>query len=147
MACCRDHQRSKVYAWERAIIAPRDTTPVVPFERAQLLIDGVWLMEGLFYPPRVVPLNPQATTKWATGCRLEISLRQHEPTPTWVILHEIAHALVQDDAHGPDYVGLYMGLLDRHLKIPQPMLMWTAAQAGVQFNLGVKPRLVEAHNG
>jgi len=145
MTSCRDYQRSKVYAWEREVIAPRDLTPPAPFERAQLLVDGVWLMERLFYPPRVVPLRPRITTIVATGNRLEISLRQHQPTPTWVILHEIAHALVQDDGHGPDFVGLYMGLVDRHLKIPQPMLMWTAAAAGVQFNLGARPRLVEAH--
>jgi hypothetical protein len=33
-----------------------------------------------------------------------------------------------------------MGLLDRWLGIPTPLLMFTAAQHGVTFNLGAKPR-------
>jgi hypothetical protein len=36
-----------------------------------------------------------------------------------------------------------MGLLDRWLGIPTPLLMFTAAQHGVTFNLGAKPRFKE----
>jgi hypothetical protein len=58
---------------------------------------------------------------------------------------EVAHALSStvdgdSEAHGPDYVGLYMGLLDRRLRIPMPLLMFTATQHGLAFNLAAKPR-------
>ena len=47
------------------------------------------------------------------------------------------------DAHGPDYVGLYVGLLDRRLRIPMPLLMFTAGQHDVAFNLAAKARFKE----
>jgi hypothetical protein len=113
-----------------------------------MLVDGVWLAEQLLYPPRVEPLPRQARRTWATGSRTTIRLPQDRPTPTYVILHEVAHALSStvdgdSDAHGPDYVGLYMGLLDRRLRIPMPLLLFTAAQHGLAFNLAAKPRFME----
>ncbi len=113
-----------------------------------MLVDGVWLAEQLLYPPRVEPLARQARRTWATGSRMTIRLPQDRPTPTYVILHEVAHALSSTvdgdtDAHGPDYVGLYMGLLERRLRIPLPLLMFTADRHGVAFNLAAKPRFVE----
>src|SRR3954469_2098877 len=71
----RDPQRSRVYAWEEAVVAPRDRS-AIPFEQAQLLVDGVWLAEQLFYPPRVEPLPRQARRTWATGSRTTIRLPQ-----------------------------------------------------------------------
>ncbi len=144
----RDLQRSRVYAWEDAVVAPRDRS-AIPFEQAQMLVTGVWLAEQLLYPPRVEPMPHQARRTWATGSRTMIRLPQDRPTPTYVILHEVAHALSSTvdgdtDAHGPDFVGLYMGLLDRRLKIPTPLLMFTANQHGVTFNLAAKPRFMEA---
>ena len=46
----RDPQRSRVYAWEEAVVAPRDPS-AIPYEQAQMLVDGVWLAEQLLYPP------------------------------------------------------------------------------------------------
>jgi hypothetical protein len=144
----RDLQRSRVYAWEEAVASPRDRS-AIPFERAQMLVDGVWLAEQLLYPPRVEPMPRQARRTWATGCRTTIRLPQDRPTPTYVILHEVAHALSSTvdgdaDAHDPDFVGLYMGLLDRRLRIPTPLLMFTAKQHAVAFNLAAKPRFIRA---
>jgi hypothetical protein len=143
----RDPQRSRVYAWEEAVVAPRDPS-AIPYKQAQRLVDGVWLAEQLLYPPRVAPMPRQARRTWATGSRTTIRLPQDRSTPMYVILHEIAHALSStvdgdSDAHGPDYVGLYMGLLDRRLRIPVPLLMFTAAQHSVAFNLAAKPRFQE----
>lgn len=143
----RDLQRSRVYAWEDAVVAPRDRS-AIPFEQAQMLVTGVWLAEQVLYSPRVEPMARQARRTWATGSRTAIRLPQDRPTPTYVILHEVAHALSSTvdgdtDAHGPDFVGLYMGLLDRRLKIPMPLLMFTAAQHDVTFNLAAKPRFEE----
>src|SRR5918997_316932 len=139
----KDLQRSRVYAWEEAIVAPRDGS-AIPFEQAQMLVDGVWLGGQLLCPPKVERMPRQARRTWATGSRTTIRLPQDRPTPTYVILHELAHALSSTvdgdtDAHGPDFVGLYMGLLDRWLRIPTPLLMFTAKQHGVTFNLAAKP--------
>src|SRR3954465_9516479 len=113
-----------------------------------MLVDACWLAEQLLYPPRVAPMPRQARRTWATGSRTPIRLPPDRPTPPYVILHEIAHALSStvdgdSDAHGPDYVGLYMGLLDRRLRIPLPLLMFTAAHNSVGFNLAAKPRFQE----
>ncbi len=143
----RDLQRSRVYAWEDAVVAPRDRS-AIPFEQAQMLVTGVWLAEQLLYPPKVEPMPHQARRTWATGSRTTIRLPQDRPTPIYVILHEVAHALSSTvdgdtDAHGPDFVGLYMGLLDRRLRIPTPLLMFTAQQHGLTFNLAAKPRFMK----
>ncbi len=47
------------------------------------------------------------------------------------------------DEHGPDFVGLYIGLLERWLNIPTPLLMFTATKHHVAFNLAAKPRCKE----
>ena len=143
----RDLQRSRVYAWEDAVVAPWGASAVA-YEKAQMLVDGVWLGEQLLYPPKVQPMPRQARRTWATGSRTTIRLPQDRPTPIHVILHEVAHALSSTfdgdtDAHGPDFVGLYMGLLDRWLGIPTPLLMFTAGQHGVTFNLAAKARFIE----
>src|SRR5919205_91540 len=88
----KDPQRSRVYAWEEAIVAPRDPS-AVPYAQAQMLVDGVWLAEQLLYPPRVAPLPRQARRTWATGSRTTIRLPQDRPPPTYVILHQVAHPI------------------------------------------------------
>jgi hypothetical protein len=147
VAISRDLQKSKVYAWENEIVRPRDPSQI-PFTRAPALVMGVWLAAGLLYPPPVEALNPRNKKAWATGSRLAIRLRADKPTPTWVILHEIAHAMTSThdgdgDRHGPDFVGVYMQLLERHLCIPIPLLMFTAHKAGVKFNIAAKPRFID----
>src|SRR3954468_24911373 len=71
----RDPQRSRVYAWEEAVVAPRDPT-AIPYKQAQMLVDGIWLAEQLLYPPRVEPMPRQARRTWATGSRTTIRLPQ-----------------------------------------------------------------------
>ena len=61
----RDPQRSRVYAWEEAVVAPHDPS-AIPYEQAQMLVDGVWLAEQVLYPPRVAPMPRQARRTWAT---------------------------------------------------------------------------------
>lgn len=68
-----------------------------------------------------------------TGHRLRLRFLAHKPTPTWVILHEMAHALTCGDGHGPNFVGVYMQLVERWLNIPQALLHYTAREAGVKF--------------
>src|SRR4051794_16073945 len=64
-SCMRDPQRSRVYAWEEAVVAPRDPT-AIPYKQAQMLVDGIWLAEQLLYPPRVAPMPRQARRTWSS---------------------------------------------------------------------------------
>lgn len=138
----RDFQKSKVYAWERQHVSPRDRSKV-PFGALQGMVDAIWADLGLLYPPEVQPMPKTAKRVLATGCRM--TLRFPEQTPSWVVLHEIGHALASDidgntDHHGPIYVGHYLNLLERYMpQIPQSYLMLTLQQAGIEFVRNPKP--------
>lgn len=143
----RDYQRSALYAWENAIIAPKGGAPIA-YADAQALVNAVWMAQGLLYPPQVVAMPRQNRRAWAKANRLEVFLNPDRPTPTWVILHEIAHSMTgtvegESDQHGPDYLGVYMRLVDRHLRIPMPVLMFTANKAGLRFNIAAQPSFTD----
>jgi hypothetical protein len=77
-----------------------------------------------------------------------MELRLRKKTPAWVILHELAHALNgtiegDTDAHGPDFVGLYIKLLDKVLDIPLALTMYSLKEAGVKYNLAATPRFLD----
>lgn len=136
----RDYQRSRVYDWEHDIIAPRDTSRV-PFNRIQPLVDYIWTSEGLNFPPKVMPI-PKQTRRWlATGNRAEQRYHENRLVSTCVIIHETTHSLLHTfdgygyAAHGKEFVGLYMKLLDKYCGIPLSLLMYTATERGVKFDL------------
>lgn len=136
----RDFQKQKVYDWENSIITV--PTRQIAFSQAQTLVDGLWLAEGLLYPPKVVPKPKQKTTAWAAGDRSTIELP--ETIPEWVLLHELAHALSMHssghgDGHGPIFLGNYIRLLETYLRIPRLYLIASATALGLQFKLDAQP--------
>lgn len=76
--------------------------------------------------------------------RLTVRFREDRSTPTWVIIHELAHSLTTDlelgsALHGPDFVGVYMRLLDRFIPGANlVMLMTTAKAMKLDFNIMAK---------
>ena len=74
----RDHQRSKVYAWEEHFVAPRDPSSIV-FAQAQGLVDAIWAEMGLRFPPKVERLPRQARSTLADATRLSIRLNESQP--------------------------------------------------------------------
>ena len=133
---CHDYQQQTVYAWENAIL-PKRTTARMPFDRAQLFVDGVWLSLGKLGPPRVEKISARCHTVFARGCRPYIEIPDN--CPAWVVLHELAHSLTMDhdgsgDAHGRQFVAAYMRLLDKVLNIPLCLLIYSANIHGVQFD-------------
>jgi hypothetical protein len=97
---------------------------------------------GLRYPPSVEPLPRQARRLQADANRLR--LRVPEQLPSWVLLHELAHALTsthdgESDGHGPRFMGLYLQLLDRYLRLPAASLEASLLQAGIMFDLSARP--------
>jgi len=141
----RDSQRGHVYAWENRIIAPRDTT-FVPYERAQAMVNAIWTDMGLKYPPGVEPLPRQSRTTIASATRLSIFL----PTtiPSWCLLHELAHVMTSDvdgnsDRHGPIFVGVYIKLISRYLRLDPDRLLESAAGEGIAVTSDARPTFID----
>jgi hypothetical protein len=137
-----DAAARKLYAWEDAVVAPRDRSRV-PFARLQSLVDHVWAEEGLRWPPRIRPLPRQARGTVARATRTAIEAPPE--LPSWVLLHEVAHALSSDvdgdhAGHGPDFVGLYLRLLVRHARLDRAVLEATLAEAGIPWTANARPR-------
>jgi hypothetical protein len=132
----------RLYAWEDRVVAPRDRSRV-PFARLQALVDHVWAAEGLRFPPRVKPLPAQA--RRATVARAtRLAIEAPPELPSWVLLHEIAHAMTstaegENDGHGARFVGLYLRLLARHARMPEDELARSLRAAGIAFDPEARP--------
>jgi hypothetical protein len=140
----RDRQRGRVYAWEDRVIAPRDRSRV-PFPAAQGMVNAIWAEMGLRYPPRVEPLPAQARTRVADADRLTIRLPRL--APSWHLLHELAHSMTtshdgRSDGHGPVFMGIYVQLLGRYLRLDEAELLRSLAVADIQAHPHARPVFV-----
>ncbi len=141
----RDRQRSRVYAWEDRVVAPRDAS-TIPFAAAQGMVDAIWAEMGLRHPPRVEPLPAQVRIRLADANRL--TLRLPAATPSWCLLHELAHAMTtthdgESDGHGPRFVGVYLQLLCRYLRLDRDGLLRSLAEAGIAADPAARPVFVD----
>ncbi len=142
----RDFQRSRVYAWENRFVAPRDPS-FICFPEAQAMVNAIWSEMGLKYPPKVEPLSPQATTQMASGGRLSIFLP--ERTPSWCLLHEIAHSMTstmdgESDGHGGLFMGVYVRLLARYLRLDPAELVRSVRSENIQIEPNASPVFLDA---
>jgi hypothetical protein len=142
----RDSQRGRVYAWENRVIAPRDST-LIAYGRAQAMVDAIWLEMGLKYPPRVEPLPRQSSATLASATRLSIFMS--EAIPSWCLLHELAHAMTStaegdSDRHGPIFMGVYLKLISRYLRVGRDELFRSAAGERIEITPDANPIFVEA---
>jgi hypothetical protein len=140
----RDYQRSKVYAWESKYL-PRGR--LVPFREIQEYVNTVWEGFGLKHPPRVALLPKQARIKCADATRTVVRFEAHGATEI-VILHELAHSMTTGigalgHQHNEYFVGMFMTLIERVLKINLNVLWYTAQKANVKFDCFTKPRIVD----
>lgn len=132
----RDHQRGLVYAWECAVVAPHDPTEINRAD-AQAMVSAIWAECGLHYPPKILPLPPQAKTLIGRADRLTIELAAR--LPSWCLLHELAHAMTStvegdSDGHGPDFMAAYIALLVRYLRLNGSALRASARGQGIRVN-------------
>ncbi len=134
----RDLQAKKAYVWEdRIIIQDR-----VQFANVKSIVDYVWLGEGLSHPPLVELLPTNCTKKCGDATRLVVRFKP--VTSTWIILHEVAHAMTtlpdgNGNYHGSLWLGVYIKLLNKYLNIPLETLASSAMLAGLKFNLDAVP--------
>jgi hypothetical protein len=141
----RDRQRNKVYAWEERFVAPRDPSSIA-FAQAQGMVDAIWGEMGLRFPPKVERLPRQARSTVADATRL--SIRLPDSSPSWWLLHELAHAMStthngQSDGHGPVFIGLYARLLVRYLRVPAGALLTSLNADGIAANMQAKPIFID----
>lgn len=141
----RDGQRGKVYEWEESFVAPRDGSRIA-YQQAQGIVDAIWAEMGLLYPPKVQPLPRQARSILADGSRL--SIRLPDISPSWWLLHELAHAMTsthdgQSDGHGRIFVGVYAQLLAHYLRVPPEILLRSLDGAGIEFDARAQPVFID----
>ena len=142
----RDRQRSKVYAWEERFVAPFDPSTIV-FAQAQDMVDAIWTEMGLHFPPKVEPLPRQARSTMADADRLTIRLA--DTCPAWWLLHELAHSLTsthegRSDGHGAKFMGLYVQLLTRYLRLPMDARLASVHAAGIEIDRQAAPVFLDA---
>jgi hypothetical protein len=142
----RDHQRRKVYLWEEGFVAPRDPSSIT-FAQAQGIVDAIWAEMGLRFPPKLSPLPRQTRRTEADADRLTIRLPV--VSPSWLLLHELAHAMTStsdgwSDGHGPAFVGLYVQMLIRYLRIPTDALLKSLQVSNISIDLKAAPVFVDA---
>jgi hypothetical protein len=143
---CRDRQRSRVYDWEQRIVIPHDRSHVA-IAAAQAMVDAVWAEMGLLYPPRVEPLPATVRKRLADADRLAIRLPAS--VPSWCLLHELAHAMTSDhdgssDGHGALFMGIYVQLLCRYMRLDEVHLRATAAESGILVAVAPRPSFINA---
>ena len=141
----RDSQRQRVYAWEDRVVAPQ-AAGMVAFAAAQPMVDAIWGELGLRFPPKVEKLPHQARRRIADADRLR--LRLPPECPPWVLLHELAHCLTstakgRSDGHGAAFVGVYMQLLVRYLRLDRDALLASLAAEGIAVQPEARPLFLD----
>lgn len=126
-----DYQRSKVYRWENKYVRPYDTTPIT-VQEAQDWVDFIWFNEGRTHPPKIRTDHKKKSGADATRMNIRVT---GGSLYRWIMIHELAHSFLEDGetsyGHGPVFVTKYMELLEKYLRIPMPILWYTANEAGV----------------
>jgi len=136
----KDPQKNRVYAWEQFEVAPHDRGEV-PFDGIQPIINHIWAERGLEFPPQVMPMFKKKTKK-ADATRTVV--RFGEKTHTWIILHELAHSATslcsgESNYHGALFMGIYLQLLEKYLKLDFQKLVQSARNAGIQVKENAVP--------
>jgi hypothetical protein len=126
-------------------VAPSDPT-ILLFPDAQAMVDAIWSDMGLRYPPAVGRLSPQASATIARADRLSILLA--DQTPSWCLLHELAHAMTshadgRSDGHGPVLMGVYVRLIERYLRLDPQRLIDSLRDAGIDIARDAQPVFVD----
>lgn len=148
----RDNQRSRVYAWERAAsLRLKGRTLYIgeyeTLEECEAFMAPIWRAErgrvGLAKSSAPTLARKLWGQRKATASELHVIKLPKWARSRWVILHEMAHRLTpEDEAHGPRFVGVLIGLAARWLEYDASQLMALADEMGVKYyvrSIGVVP--------
>jgi hypothetical protein len=111
------------------------------------MVEAIWADMGLQFPPEVEKLPSQSSATLASATRLSIFLPAQ--ISSWCLLHELAHAMTSDvdgssDGHGPIFMGVYLKLLSRYLRLDPDRLLESAADDGIAVARNASPIFVDA---
>ena len=152
MRRARDRQRSRMYKWENAVvrqllgrsIADPEFSTV---EQCAAYAAPIWRRERARVGLARVQAPRIERPSW--GQRSALAHPDHRVTlprwarSRWVILHELAHRLTpRDEAHGPRFVGVLIGLAARWLDLDADRMMRMADEYDVRYyvrSIGVVP--------
>lgn len=148
----RDKQRSRVYAWERAASSRFKGRSLYvgeyeTLEECEAFMAPIWRAErgrvGLAKSSAPTLARNLWGQRKATASELHVIKLPKWARSRWVILHEMAHRLTpEDEAHGPRFVGVLIGLAARWLEYDASQLMALADEMGVKYyvrSIGVVP--------
>ena len=104
----------------------------------------IWADIGLRYPPAVTCCRERG--KIARADRLSILLSDW--TPSWCLLHELAHAMTshadgRSDGHGPLFMGIYVQLIARYLRLDRQTLISSLRDVGIEILCDACPVFVD----
>ncbi len=147
----RDNQRSRVYEWERHASKTARLQMYMgdmTLEEAVAWATPIWRSERGRVGLAKVRAPSIERPHW--GQRSALAHPDHRITlprwarNKWVVLHELAHRLTpHDEAHGPRFVGVLIGLVCRHIDgLDADWLMRLADEHGVKYyvkSIGVVP--------
>ena len=128
----RDFQRARVYRWEAAHVFPQAGEPL-SLAACRGLVETVFRWaecpgdDAGWRPPLVTDGRGR---RHACGSREAIKLPRWARTRA-VVLHECAHGLARD-MHGPEFVAVYVGLLERFAGLDAAALRAGLAEARVR---------------
>lgn len=131
----RDYQKSLAYKWEDVILE-NIREDVIDFSSICEYVNSIWLNQGLEYPPIVEVINPNVKKYIALGGRNKLQFGKEGAKPS-VILHEISHAMT-NDKHGPNWVGVYMNLLNKYNIVSLLISMHIANKMKLDFNINAQ---------
>jgi hypothetical protein len=133
-----DHQRERLYAWERKYISSNHKR-IIEIKEARQIVNIVWADYGFYVTPLVdVLAKPYGDTiaqanRWKISIQPEISI--------WVIYHEMAHTMIltsnKNDGHGKNFLGIYFSFLTDYLKEDLERLITTASEFNLEYNFDV----------
>jgi hypothetical protein len=77
-----------------------------------------------------------------------LSILLGDQTPSWCVLHELAHAMTshadgRSDGHGPIFMGVYVRLIERYLRLDPQVLMDSLQDAGIEIARNAQPVFVD----
>jgi hypothetical protein len=139
-----DKERApRVYAWEDANLNPLATLltdAAAGVDILQLIINSIWVDEGLTNPPTLKMVTADDLPERAGGYadRETIKILSDQCLDT-ALFHELAHCIAKarlvDDGHGPFWLGIYMRLLNKLMSRSFKMkaMRASATAAGLQF--------------
>ena len=88
-----------------------------------------------------------ASATIARADRLSILLADR--TPSWCVLQELAHAMTshadgRSDGHGPVFMGVYVRLIERYLRLDPQLLSDSLRDARIEIARDAKPVFLDS---